>query len=269
MKIYSLLLVKNEEDIIASVLRDTALWSDKVIVMDNGSKDKTWDIVMSVAAELPQVIPYAQDAQTFRIGLRSLMFNAFKNEMCKNDWWCIRLDADEFYKQNPKEFLAKVPFRYKQVYKASIDFFITPEDLDMNFEGSFTDDVDKIRYYQPKTWAEVRFLRHSKKLSWEIDKPKPAPCGLIYPIQIPVFHYQFRSPQQMQNRYLIRQQARSEGCNTFKHEKGLSWRDYLKPRTDLYYYDPKSAIQTLGNRNKFNKPFNKYIKTILTFLRYY
>lgn len=41
MKIYSLLLVKNEADIIASILKAAAQWSDKVIVMDNGSTDET------------------------------------------------------------------------------------------------------------------------------------------------------------------------------------------------------------------------------------
>ena len=96
MKIYSLLLVKNEEDIIVSNLRAAAQWSDKLIVMDNGSTDNTWQIVQDLAKEYPQIIPFAQDSQPFRIGLRALMFNAFKHEMTKDDWWCIRLDADEF-----------------------------------------------------------------------------------------------------------------------------------------------------------------------------
>ena len=40
-KIYSLLLVKNEADIIRSSLMSAVQWSDKVIVMDNGSTDGT------------------------------------------------------------------------------------------------------------------------------------------------------------------------------------------------------------------------------------
>lgn len=74
MKIYSLLLVKNEEDIIVSNLRAAAQWSDKLIVMDNGSTDNTWQIVQDLAKEYPQIIPFAQDSQPFRIGLRALMF---------------------------------------------------------------------------------------------------------------------------------------------------------------------------------------------------
>ena len=44
-KIYSLLLVKNEADIIRTSILAAAQWSDKVIVMDNGSTDGTWEIV--------------------------------------------------------------------------------------------------------------------------------------------------------------------------------------------------------------------------------
>ena len=35
------MLVKNEEDIIASTLKAAAEWSDKLIVLDNGSTDRT------------------------------------------------------------------------------------------------------------------------------------------------------------------------------------------------------------------------------------
>ena len=41
-KIYSLLVVKNEGDIIVSSLRDAIRCSDKIIVIDNGSEDDTW-----------------------------------------------------------------------------------------------------------------------------------------------------------------------------------------------------------------------------------
>jgi len=130
MKIYSLLLVKNEADIIASILKAAAQWSDKVIVMDNGSTDETWEIVQQLATEYPQIIPFAKDAQAFQIGLRAVMFDAFKHELTASDWWCIRLDADEFFVENPRDFLATIPKRYKQVCKASIDYCLTHEDVE-------------------------------------------------------------------------------------------------------------------------------------------
>ena len=264
------MLVKNEQDIIASTLRAAAEWSDKVIVLDNGSTDNTWEIIQNLSVSDPRIIPFAQDSQPFRIGLRALIFDAFAHEMTSNDWWCIRLDADEFYADSPRKFLVDIPMRYKQVSKASIDFMITEEDLnEFEFEGDFEADRSKIRYYNPLTWAEVRFLRHSPKLRWDTDKFKPTPCGLTWPLQIKVLHYQFRSPQQMQKRFGVRQQAREEGCGSFSHEKGKSWHDYLQKREQLAYYQPEKGFELRGNRNKFNKTHTRIFKSILTFIGYY
>jgi glycosyltransferase involved in cell wall biosynthesis len=270
MKIYSLMLVKNEADIIASTLRAAAQWSDKVIVMDNGSTDNTWEIVTALALEFPQIIPFAQDDQPFKIGLRALMFDRFKSELNSDDWWCIRLDADEFFYDSPRSFLSAIPLKYKQVCKASIDFAITPEDVEeFDFFDNFEDNKSKIRYYNPFTWSEIRFLRHSSKLRWNIDKFKPEPCGLTYPAQIKVLHYQFRSPKQMQERFNIRQKARQDGCGSFKHEQGSTWKDYLKLRSELKYWDANAAPEVVGNRNKFNKTHTRVFKSILTFFGYY
>ena len=100
MKIYSLLVVKNEADIIAHTLTDAARWSDKIIILDNGSTDGTWDIIKELSKKYQNIIPFAQDFGPFHIGLRARMFNAFKEEMTENDGWCYSFDADEFFIEN-------------------------------------------------------------------------------------------------------------------------------------------------------------------------
>lgn len=270
MKIYSLLLVKNEEDIIISNLRAAAQWSDKLIVMDNGSTDNTWQIVQDLAKEYPQIIPFAQDSQPFRIGLRALMFNAFKHEMTKDDWWCIRLDADEFFVENPRDFLQKIPHRYKQVWKESIDYQLTEEDIEeFEFVGDFEQDKSKIAYYNKQTWSEIRFLRYSPKHTWDIESRSPVPRGLVYPKKIRTTHYQFRSPQQLQTRFFVRQQAKANNCNSFRHEKGEDYTFYLKKRADLYKDTGSGQYPTEGSRNKHIKKRNIIFKYILTWIGYY
>ncbi len=264
------MIVKNEEDIIEQTLRDAARWSDKLIVLDNGSSDKTWEIVQSLAKELPVIIPFVQDFQSFHDGLRAIMFNKFKVELTENDWWCIRMDADEFYHDDPRQMLQNIPHKYKLVYKASIDYFITHEDLeDFKFTGNFSEDRSKIKYYQPYTWSEIRFVRHSDKLKWDIKKIVPTPAGLIYPHQIRVLHYQYRSPEQMRKRFETRLIAKNENKRTFKHEKGVDWKFYLKYRNELVCHNEGEDYTILGNRNKFNKPYKRIIKQLLTLVRYY
>ena len=114
-KIYSLLLVKNEVDVIAASLKDACRWSDKIIVIDNGSTDGTWELIQQLAQTYPQIIPWLRYEGPFHIGLRAKAFKAFRHKMTCNDWWNVRLDADEFYPGNVKEFLANVPKRYQTI----------------------------------------------------------------------------------------------------------------------------------------------------------
>ena len=99
-KIYSLLLVKNEADIIRASLMAAVKWSDKVIVMDNGSDDGTWEIVQELAAQDIRIVAFMQYTGGFHIGLRAKAFRAFRHELSSRDWWCVRLDADEFFSED-------------------------------------------------------------------------------------------------------------------------------------------------------------------------
>lgn len=227
-KIYSLLLVKNEADIIRESLLAAAEWSDKVIVMDNGSEDGTWEIVQQLALTNPRIVPFMQYTGAFHIGLRAKAFKAFRHEMSSKDWWCVRLDADEFFRDNPREFLAKLPKRYSVVKKQSTDYVLTHEDVEAGFlTGDFAKDRDFIVHYLPEKRKERRFMRHRSCLFWHASWRYPHPMGCTAPQCISVDHYQYRSPQQMQGRFSTRQQAKHDGCGSFLHENGTDWTDYL------------------------------------------
>lgn len=266
MKIYGLVLIKNEADIIASVLKSAIEWCDKIIVFDNGSTDNTWQIVQELAQTYKQIVPYISDDAPFRIGLRSIIFNAFKDEMSNDDWWCIRMDGDEFYIDNPRDFLANIPRKYSHVYKDSFDYKLTREDLEeYDFIGDFELDRDKIRYYEPWVWSEIRFLRHSNRLKWTSDEEiLPRPYGLRYKKQIRVAHYKFRSPQQMLMRYTIRKSAIEQNCGTFAHELTKNCEDdYVLNRSDLIYDPQDGTYPTRGCGNKKTRVIFDIIKFFL------
>jgi glycosyltransferase involved in cell wall biosynthesis len=128
-KIYSLLVVKNEVDVIVASLKDSCRWSDKIIVIDNGSTDGTWEKIQELALSIPQIIPWLRYEGAFHIGLRAKAFYAFRQEMTSNDWWNVRLDADEFYPGDVRAFLAQVPSRYRTIKKESTDYILTHEDI--------------------------------------------------------------------------------------------------------------------------------------------
>ncbi len=233
-KIYSLLVVKDEVDVIAASLKDACRWSDKIIVIDNGSTDGTWETIQQLSNEYPQVIPWLRYEGPFHIGLRSKAFKAFRHEMTRNDWWNVRLDADEFYSGDVRGFLANVPKCYRTIKKESTDYVLTHEDLAQHeFSGNFEQDRPLFTHVLPARRKERRFMRHSAMLCWLNRWRYPHPWGRVYPKTISVDHYQYRSPQQMEKRYLTRQKAKADGCGSFSHEQGKDWREYVPTNHQL------------------------------------
>lgn len=233
-KIYSLMVVKNEVDVIAASLKDACRWSDKIIVIDNGSTDGTWEKIHQLAKDFPQIIPWLRYEGPFHIGLRAKAFRAFRHEMTCRDWWCVRLDADEFYPGDVRAFLAGVPRRYRTVKKESTDYLLTQEDIQqLTFSGDFEKDKNQITHALPALRRERRFMRHSPLLCWLERWRYPHPWGRVFTKYIPVDHYQYRSPEQMKKRFATRQQAKAEGCGSFHHEQGEGWQSYVLTEKQL------------------------------------
>jgi glycosyltransferase involved in cell wall biosynthesis len=226
-------------------------WSDKVIVIDNGSTDGTWEIVQELAKQDPRIVAYLQYIGGFRIGLRAKAFKAFRHEMKCNDWWCARLDADEFFSEDPRAFLAQIPKKYNTVKKLSTDYILTKEDIENHtFTGDFSLDRQYITHQLPERRKERRFMRHSPWLVWCEKWRYPHPIGRTAKECIAVDHYQYRSPQQMKKRFMTRQQAKKDGCGSFLHENGSDWTDYLwsdkqlEEQTKLLQYLPELFAQS-------------------------
>ncbi|MDX9750664.1 MAG: glycosyltransferase family 2 protein [Flavobacteriales bacterium] len=206
MRVFSISVTKNEADVIEANLLDALRWSTAIFVMDNGSTDGTWEIVQQVAARHPAVVAWKQWDTPFLEGLRGHVFNAFRDRAMPGDWWCLRLDSDEFHIGDPRTVLARVPAHHHVVCKDSIEYRITREDADEHvFTGRFIDDRDKIRYYLPLTWREVRFFRHRPRLTWDERLPFPRHIGIVARELVPVRHYKFRSPRQLARRSAARQ----------------------------------------------------------------
>ncbi|WP_072013840.1 glycosyltransferase family 2 protein [Myxosarcina sp. GI1] len=209
MKIHSICIAKNEADIIAQTLNKAIKWCDYIYVVDNGSSDDTWKKILNLSQKYKQIIPYKQDDRTFYDGMRSEVFYNFRSNSQNGDWWC-RLDADEFYIDDPRTFLSEIPNQYQAVWAASFQYYFTDKDLECyeRSPSSFSNSVpveQKCRYYL-NNWSENRFFKYDLKLVWDKDRGWPY-FGAIYPKRIRLKHYQYRSPQQIQQRSLIRLQA--------------------------------------------------------------
>lgn len=226
MKIHALCIVKNEADILRETLTSALQWCDHVYVFDNGSDDGTWELVHALAEHHPQIVPYKQDDVPFRDGLRADIFNAFRSGARPQDWWCL-LDADEFFIDDPKNFLAKIPDRFRTVWTASLNYYFTDQDL-MRYQQNPSEylkiPVKQRLHYYLNHWSVLRFFRHRDDLVWTRDHgmfPKYVEEARAYPVRILSKHYEYRSPEQIERRLLTRHPAIVAG--KFQHEAVANW----------------------------------------------
>jgi len=251
MQIHGMCLIKNESDVICEAIRAAINWCDFIYVYDNGSDDGTWEKLQELATECSQIVLYKQDGKPFSDGLRAEIYNNYRARSSPGDWWC-RLDADEFYIDDPRVFLAKVPPEYKAVMSASFSYYLTDQDaaLYRQTPSLYADDVpveQKCRYYL-NHWSEIRFFRYAPDLEWKSGGwPAAILQAAVYDVRIWVKHFAYRSPQQIEKRLQTRQSAISQG--EFIHEAIPNWGEAIGSIRD----DLTRGLKSAGSKHAGTK----------------
>jgi glycosyltransferase involved in cell wall biosynthesis len=219
MRIHCVSVVRDEADIIGYNLDAALRWADAIHVLDNGSTDGTWEILQDYAAREPRVVVAGRYEGKFDNRLRGEVANRAAASARSGDWWC-RLDADEFYVDDPREFLSDIPSRFGVVRNVSITYYFTDVDL-RAYEADPAGYVanwspEMIRYYRAN-WSERRFIRHRPDVPWDGAWPHGSgELGVALP-RIWLRHYQYRSPPQIERRLQTRITHTAE--DSFPHEK--------------------------------------------------
>ena len=267
MSIFGSCLVKNEADIIEETLEHAVTWCDHVIVDDNGSEDDTWLIVQRMAEKHPQIIAWRSKAQPYGNKLRGEPFREFRHLSHMGDWW-TRLDADERYIDQPREFLGAVPRRCHVATAAQFQYYFTDKDMGAWQSGRGSEAVpvhERLHYYRCEH-AETRFFRYRPGLEWPETASWPLHMGVMYPVPIRNRHLQYRSPEQMQMRWAVRQKAIAEGCGSFSHmHKQSDWQEWIVPSdTCLDERDPNPWQIDYAKLPRFTeKPLHRLIKHVM------
>lgn len=238
-RIHSILLAKNEADVIEYCLREASKWSDFIYVYDGDSTDDTWEIVNSLKSK--QIIPFKQDGKVFREGLRAEVFNAYRSNAREGDWWC-QLNTDEFYIDDPVQFLAEVKLNRHVVWGLFVQYYITHGDVaQLDFSGSCEQVLPQLRYHNA-CYAERRFFRHRNRLSWNENDAWPKHLGIAEERLIRFKHYPYRSPKQIQMRLDIRRDNRKRGFEGWETAKQETWQEKIVEPDQFGYEEPKGAF---------------------------
>jgi glycosyltransferase involved in cell wall biosynthesis len=227
MEIHGLCMVKNEADVLQETLLSALRWCDHIYVLDNGSTDGSWKLVKELATQHSQIVPFKQDEALYTNGLRADIFNAYRSNAGSEDWWC-GLDADEFYIDDPRIFLAKVPNQCQTVWTASLNYYFTDQDAILYRQNPAkfleTPIPQRLRYYC-NNWGELRFFRHRDDIRWSRPEGGFPPSMFnapAFPVRMWLKHYQYRSPEQIERRLLTRRPS-VEANIEFWHEVTPNW----------------------------------------------
>jgi len=238
-RVFGLTLCKNEADIIGQMLENASRFCHRIYVFDLGSTDDTFEIAKAHEKD-GIVVAWKKEQVAYHNGRRARIFNAFKGEARPGDWW-LRLDADEFYDEDPRPLLAASAKRHESVVCSKhVQFYYTDKDYEEWLTGreSLEDRSRPIgerrRYYRVNS-TEPRFFMHRDSLQWDERFPWPHRLGVYARERVFVRHYQFRDPVQMELRTLDRLAAKQEGCGSFSHVENSDWKTYLRKAADMNY----------------------------------
>jgi glycosyltransferase involved in cell wall biosynthesis len=224
MQLFCLLPVRDEADIISQCLDHLLIWADKIFIFDTGSIDTTWEIVQEYALKHKQVIALKKDHVYFSESrLRSYLFHVARQEMREGDWF-LRVDSDEFHHISPKEFIKERLQKHETiVYHQYYNFEITESEVAnlSSYEAIVGERqkplIDRRRYYTISEYTEPRLCKYRASMKWPQTISYPYNAGFVARERLPIRHYRFRDPLQMEHSTRLRAAMLSDNQND------LSW----------------------------------------------
>ena len=219
MKIFSILVFKNEVDILQYTIDKALVWSDYILIVDNMSNDGSWELINKIYQNNPKILIWGQYGGEFTNTIRQMVFNHYQRLMHYGDWIC-RLDADEIYIDNPKDFLTALPATCDCIYNKSFQFYFTEKDYEYELANGYQNFDERLKYYLPNH-SEIRFVKYCPYSYWLQNMDWPH--SRLYPAAmcIRLKHFQYRSINQIKNRLYDR--IHNSGKGHFAHEKKEFW----------------------------------------------
>lgn len=276
MRFHCLLVVRDEEDIIAQSLDHLLMWADAIYVFDTGSTDGTWEIVQETAADDSRVIPLRKDSVYYCDCLvRGWLFDQARRTMQTGDWF-LRVDADEFYHVPPPEFV-KTRLRTHEtlVLHQYYEFVLRVSDVRAWKESLDTVADRKLPIEQRRQWyytypyGEPRLCRYRESMKWPASASFPHSAGFVAEARLPIRHYPHRDPTQVERRCQLRSimqddRVKQGGASTGQHWAQRDWSKFVFRDDDscLKHWEPGTVLPEVRFANHLSNPSRRVIQRV-------
>jgi glycosyltransferase involved in cell wall biosynthesis len=243
MKFHALLPVRDEADIIGQCLEQALTWADAIYVFDTGSVDNTWEIVRDFASRDKRIVPIRKESVYFsETRLRSYMFHVVRQNMHNGDWF-LRVDADEFHHIAPREFVRNCMRKHETAaYHQYYDFRLLQSEVEAWNAGEETlkdrqrPIEDRRRHYTVSDYSEPRLCRYRETMQWPVTVSFPFNAGYVARERLPIRHYPYRDPVQLERRCRLRaiMMADEENRSNWSrpelhHWAECEWKKFITP----------------------------------------
>jgi glycosyltransferase involved in cell wall biosynthesis len=239
-KIAAHFLVKDEDDVIEECINHAAQFCDYILVLDNGSTDRTYEI----CKKHPRVNYCEQILCTYSDALRNHLLEASKGYLNSRSDWFLALSADHFFDTNPREDIRQAIAEKSNIITYDVaQFYFTDKDYieaTDNKNNWLSKSVEeRIKYYTinyfdfPVAFRFKSQMTYTEQVTeWPAIKTKH--IASFKPI---LKHYQFRSIQQMKKRLEVRKQEIQKGFKGFRHYRSFNWNDYIFSSNYFYHFN--------------------------------
>lgn len=269
-KIAAHFLVKDEGDIIEECINHAAQFCDYILVLDNGSTDRTYEICKNH----PRVNYCEQIVCTFSDSLRNHLLEASKEYLTNGIDWFLGLSADHFFDTDPREDIRRaiaensdvITYDVAQYYFTDKDYIEATNNKDNWLSKSVE---ERIKYYTINYFdfpvafrLKTDMIYKDEVTEWPAIKTKR--ISSFKPI---LKHYQFRSIEQLQKRLELRKEEIHKGFKGFRHYRSFDWHDYIFDSNHFHHFDKtgweRLKKPTLDELLGYTSPWSIRLKQII------
>lgn len=265
MKIFSVTIVQNQEDIIEDIIRHHQPLFDDLYIWNIGSEDATTEILKNLESEFSN-IHVKNENRSFSNDLRGEYYLEIKHKYTENDWY-YQLDSDEFLYTDIKRLISKTKNENIGYFRSwHFNFMYTERDKSKRIH-----DYKQLHYYS-MNYSEIRAFKNSSLLLWPINDFSVFPLGNILPNNLTkkfkcnsqfltIYHYPNRSLEQIRNR--IDQKLKIVNGPIYHEKKNINYRKYKAIDINCFIADHNNAkdirVNTTPSRYEKSKVLYKTI----------
>jgi glycosyltransferase involved in cell wall biosynthesis len=269
-KIAAHFLVKDEEDVIGECLDHAARFCDHILVLDNGSSDRTYEICKAH----PRVEHCEQLACTYSDALRNHLLEASKRYLTAGLDWFVALSADHFFDTDLRQDVLRAEMDGADVITYDVaQYYLTDKDRAeanrLGAEWLRRPVEERIRYYTINYFDFPVALRYQADMAYkdEVTEWPVMESRRVASFKPVLKHYQFRSFEQLRRRLELRKAAIREGFKGFRHYRSFDWQDYVFDSDRLHHWDGsgwnREKKPTLDDLLGYSPPLSLRLKRMI------